>query len=298
MSCRIILLNVLRVLILVLSLGTLGCHIAQLSLLGKQEGTGPWWPDFVPYILYYVAPIVSILSIFILFFLSCINSKSLFSDRVMSLINLLLCIAVVVYNSLKSDTVPWTGSLTKQFISRSKGYASYCSNYNDGITATRCWLVNGSWLGIIVVGFFWLLLALYTIVQRNSDIYDQDYDTYDYKQDVPMVTVKQTSPIKTQMDVPVPPKHQSFSPVQQHHQQQQYYYPQSPVYDNNEYYNMNPLREEHINYQPQPHLMYHQQEEGFERSRKLSKTYLEESNISSQPPHSYDGLYNDNSNKK
>lgn len=161
-------------------------------------------------------------------------------------------------------------------------------------------MVNGSWLGIIVVGFFWLLLALYTIVQRNSDIYDQDYDTYDYKQDVPMVMVKETSPIKTQMDVPVPPKHQSFSPVQQHHQhqqqQQQYYYPQSPVYDNNEYYNMNPLREEHMSYQPQQHLMYHQQEEGFERSRKLSKTYLEESNISSQPPHSYDGLYNDNSN--
>lgn len=163
-------------------------------------------------------------------------------------------------------------------------------------------MVNGSWLGIIVVGFFWLLLALYTIVQRNSDIYDQDYDTYDYKQDVPMV--KQTPSLQHQMDVPVPPKHQSFSPVQQHQsfspvqqhqQQQQYYYPQSPVYDNNEYY-MNPLQEEHMNYQPHQQLMYQPQEEGFERARKLSKTYLEESNISSQPPHSYDGLYNNSSN--
>lgn len=172
-------------------------------------------------------------------------------------------------------------------------------------------LVNGSWLGIIVVGFFWLILGLYTIVQRNSDIYDQDYDSYDYKQDVPMVN-QLNSPIQQHMDVPISPTRRSFSPIQpvnspSHYpyhpssfspvQQQPYYYPQQQGYDD-EYY-VNPLQEEHINLNyHQQQKMYPQYEEGHERSRRLSKTFVEEddSNISSQPPHSYDGLYNSSNN--
>ncbi|KAG2207003.1 hypothetical protein INT47_008472, partial [Mucor saturninus] len=311
MALRIVILYLLRCITLVLSLGTLGCHV--------DSGAGPWWPDFIPYILYYVGPIVSILSIFILLILGCIQSKSLLSDRVMSIINLLLFIAIAVYNSLQSGTIPWTGNLTKQFTSNTKGYASYCSNYEDNRTSIRCWLVNGAWMGTIVVGFFWLLLALYTLIQRNSDVYNEDYDAYDYKEDVPMAI----RPPSSVQHLPSPPKHQSHggytSPIlpqqqqqQQHHHQSYtppvqnngyYYHQQQPqTYDtsndyNNDYY-LNPVQEEHMN------MGYRQHDSlvnngGYERSRKVSKTYVEEipanySNISPsesvQPPHSYDGL--------
>lgn len=173
---------------------------------------------------------------------------------------------------------------------------------------------------MIVVGFFWLLLALYTIVQRDSDVYNEDYDTYDYKEDVPMA---KRTPSSIQ-HLPVPPKHQSqqpyISPTVPHHHQSYtppvqnngyYYHQQQPqVYDttndyNNDYY-LNPVQEEHmnnnVNYQQNDPLVNNV---GYERSRKISKTYLDEehppinhSNISPsesvQPPHSYDGLVRSN----
>lgn len=74
----------------------------------------------------------------ILLILACFQSKSLIGDRVMSIINLLLCIAVVVYNSLQSGMIPWTGSLSRPFTSNAKGWAPYCPSYTDSLTSVRC----------------------------------------------------------------------------------------------------------------------------------------------------------------
>lgn len=66
--------------------------------------------------------------------------KSLLGDRVLSVINLLLFIAIVVYNTLEAGTVPWTGALlNKQFIAPdTKGWANYCPNYTDQGIMIRC----------------------------------------------------------------------------------------------------------------------------------------------------------------
>lgn len=167
-------------------------------------------------------------------------------------------------------------------------------------------LQNGTWLGIIIVGFMWLVLALYTIIIRNSDMYHDDYDAYDYKEDVPMAQRRASSSINKQQSVIynnssnnnqfVPPP----APNTPAHQQEAYYYETRPQqYDsgnlNPDYY-LNPVQEEHQNHSN--HYVAGAGE-GFERSRKTSKTFLEElspnhsnitpSNDSVQPPHSYDG---------
>lgn len=182
---------------------------------------------------------------------------------------------------------------------------------------------------MIIVGFFWLIMALYTVVQRNSDIYNDDYDTYDYKDDVPMaITTRKTSSIQ-QLASPIPPKHQPYmSPTAPHHHSyianhsgapmmadhnnsSNYYYQhqQPQMYDTNNDYNdeyyLNPVQEEQMNnnHNNMGFIPQHTQggvvvDDGYERSRKVSKTFLEEdfnrvnnnsSNGSVQPPHSYDG---------
>lgn len=47
--------------------------------------------------------------------------------------------------------------------------------------------MNGSWLGMVIYGFFWLLSVLYFMILKKSDLNEDDYDIYDYKNDVPMV---------------------------------------------------------------------------------------------------------------
>lgn len=54
-------------------------------------------------------------------------------------------------------------------------------------------LTNGSWLGMVIYGFFWLLLVLYLFILKRSDLNNDDYDIYDYKNDVPMVNEPQTT---------------------------------------------------------------------------------------------------------
>lgn len=57
----------------------------------------------------------------------------------MSIINLLLCIAVVVYNSLQAGMIPWQGAVSNSFTSNEKGWATYCSNYGGtGLVSVRC----------------------------------------------------------------------------------------------------------------------------------------------------------------
>ncbi|KAL7310378.1 hypothetical protein PS15m_009889 [Mucor circinelloides] len=314
MGVKILFLYLLRLLILLISLGTLGCHVAQLILLNQVSGTGEWWPDFVPYILYYVGPIVSILSATVLLVVGCVFSKSLWSDRITSCINLLLFIAIIVYNSLTSGTVPWMGSASNSNTSTMKGYVTYCSNYSDSLMSNRCWLTNGTWLGMVIVGFLWLLLGLYALILKNSDVYSEDYDTYDFKDDVPMAkTATNTTAVGRSSSIPEPPKHTSMmSPYMIPHRdfanqsQETYYYSTqgTPAYDYNNsdiYMNSMPV-EDHSLYKATSPLQqqYQSPANGFERQRKVSKTYLEEedgelappsasAHSPEQPPHSYDG---------
>lgn len=73
-----------------------------------------------------------------LLLIGCIGAKSLWSDRIVSVINLLLSIAIIVYNSLQSGTIPWTGAVTKPFESTMKGFVTYCSDYDDTLNSIRC----------------------------------------------------------------------------------------------------------------------------------------------------------------
>lgn len=66
----------------------------------------------------------------------------------------------------------------------------------DGwILTMRCYigLTDGMWLGSLLIAAFWLLLAIYVYAQKSSDIYDDDYDVYDFKEDVPMAVTSPTA---------------------------------------------------------------------------------------------------------
>lgn len=175
-------------------------------------------------------------------------------------------------------------------------------------------LTNGTWLGMVIVGFLWLLLGLYALILKNSDVYSEDYDTYDFKDDVPMAkTATDTTAVGRSSGIPEPPKHTSMmSPYMIPHRdfanqsQETYYYSTqgTPVYDYNNsdmYMNSMPV-EDHSLYKATSPLQqqYQSPANGFERQRKVSKTYLEEedgelappsasAHSQEQPPHSYDG---------
>ncbi|CAO3675314.1 unnamed protein product [Rhizopus stolonifer] len=195
-SLKAVTLYLFRLSIIALSGLTLACHIAQIVLLLQIENTGNWWPDYIPYTLYYVGPLVSIISINALFIIG-YRTQSLIGDRVLSLLNTALYVAIVVYNTKKSGTIPWLGDATTGFTSNIQGWVPYCSTYSYINTSLRCWLVNGTWLGCILIGLFWLLLFIYVFTTRNSDIFRQtdDYDTHDFKKDVPMVSRMTDSPL-------------------------------------------------------------------------------------------------------
>ncbi|KAI9483081.1 MAG: hypothetical protein EXX96DRAFT_556759 [Benjaminiella poitrasii] len=204
MKVKLVLLYLLKFIILLLSLATLGCHVAQLILLNQTSGTGSWWPDYVPYTLYYVGTIFSTLSSTLSLFLNCIItlSKSLRCDCFISSINLLLFTAIITYNSLKSDMIPWTGLIETPFSANMKGYATYCTEYSNDNIAIRCWLSNGAWLGMVIVGFFWLLFLVYSILLiRQRDTTKNVY--YDFKNDVPMANPRMSSSIQRLTPLPV-----------------------------------------------------------------------------------------------
>ncbi|KAI8385756.1 hypothetical protein BD560DRAFT_384256 [Blakeslea trispora] len=207
MKGKLVIIYLIRLIILILSLATLGCHVAQLALLSQSPDIENWWPGYVPYTLYYVGSIVSILSVTFILIFGCFMSKSLLSDRIISLINIALCIAVAVYTTLKSGTIPWTGSTFNSFSSPMHGYVNYCSFYSDSMLSSRCWLSNGTWLGIVLSGFFWFMLALVVFILKSPEIYDEDYDTYDFKEDVPMANEQPLMQSSIHSTRPIPPQH-------------------------------------------------------------------------------------------
>ncbi|KAI9270645.1 hypothetical protein BDA99DRAFT_502351 [Phascolomyces articulosus] len=194
MNCRIIFLNFIRFLIFFFSAGTLACHIAQMILFDNSD----WWPQYKVYTLYYVGAGFSFICSIALLFVSFMrNIRSIRGDRIVSVINIALLIAVIIYGTLEAGPVPVlpvdqifsSGQLN---LPSQKGFATYCSDYhvaNDQSLqqriTNRCWLQNGTWLGLIITAALWIVLALYTFLQKKSTVYN-DKDGHDYIEDVPM----------------------------------------------------------------------------------------------------------------
>ncbi|KAI8145019.1 hypothetical protein BJV82DRAFT_604575 [Fennellomyces sp. T-0311] len=198
MRARVFWLAFFRFVLLVLSLATIACHIAQIVLLMRQsDDTGPWFPEHIPYVLYFVGPGVSVICSVALNIVSWSSVKSIRGDRTMGILNLALMIACIVYNTLESGVFPWIGNLSvsSRPTNVNKGFAAYCNTWSDSNTQLRCWLTDGAWLGQILVAAFWLFLVIFVYAQKSSDIYDDDYDVYDFKEDVPMaVTSSKNEP--------------------------------------------------------------------------------------------------------
>ncbi|KAI8375974.1 uncharacterized protein BYT42DRAFT_572957 [Radiomyces spectabilis] len=244
MRLRAFWLILLRVSLFIFSLAALACHIAQILFLVKysqddQHRAGPWWPHYVPYILYFVGPGFSIICSIALIFVSISTIKNIRGDRILSVINLILMIAVVVYNTLQAGVVPWTDGKEKDpGRGPYRGYADYCSFYGSGTDSFyRCWLSNGLWLASIVTAFLWLLLAIYTFVQSSSDIYESDYDGYDYKLDVPMAVTSSPVPPKAEIYRPESPVAMANYPSSKAHEPDYDYYANYAAKDN--YYEKN-----------------------------------------------------------
>ncbi|KAI9311793.1 hypothetical protein BX666DRAFT_895372 [Dichotomocladium elegans] len=166
MRARVIWLAFFRFFVLFLSLGTIACHIANLVLLGSRD----WWPRYIP---------------------------SIRGDRTMAILNLALMVAVIIYNTLKGGPMPWTNNADEPGApaKTSPGFATYCFAYRNPKTIMRCWISDALWLGCLLVTASWLLLLVYVFAQSTSDIYDEDeeFEGYDYKQDVPMALSNEES---------------------------------------------------------------------------------------------------------
>ncbi|KAI9494796.1 hypothetical protein BDB00DRAFT_938098 [Zychaea mexicana] len=193
MNIRVTILVLIRLLLFIVSAATLACHIAQVVLLGTSD----WWPGYKVYVLYYVGAGFSLICSVALLVVSCMsNIRSIRGDRIVSVVCIALLIAVIVYNTIEAGVVPWLpsdiASDAQQNFPSTKGFATYCSDYsianNSDLTSkttNRCWLQNGSWLGIIIAAALWIVLALYTYLQKKSTVYNE-HDAHDYIEDAPM----------------------------------------------------------------------------------------------------------------
>ncbi|KAI9493123.1 hypothetical protein BDB00DRAFT_824496 [Zychaea mexicana] len=237
MRARVFWLAFFRFILLILSLAALACHIANIVLLTKQDDSGPWFPEHIPYVLYFVGPGVSVICSIALNMVSMSNVKSIRGDRTMGILNLALMIAVIVYNTLEGGVFPWIGGHDEDGpTTANRGFAAYCMNWAESTTQYRCWLTDGVWLGCILIAAFWLFLIIFVYAQKSSDIYDDDYDVYDFKEDVPMaVTSSKNEPAyhassPTSNQAPAPSGGNYYS-NQGNYQEYESYYdypPQSP----------------------------------------------------------------------
>jgi hypothetical protein len=141
---------------------------------------------------------------------------------------------------------------------------------------------------MVVVGFVWFVFLLYTMILRNSSVYDEDYDDYDFKKDVPMV-ISQT-PVTPQQ--PAPPKAESMSHYSYHNEpsylnqkqeinyysnqkQESDYYMTQPLQQQQQeakYYTTQPLQQQQQTYDYTAHEYYYNplQEEQMNHSHPSS----------------------------
>lgn len=66
---------------------------------------------------------------------------------------------------------------------------------------------NGTLLGMVITGFLWLVLAIYSVMTRDSDVYRDEFDDYtNYRENVPMVHTGTSSPATDKQQQP----HQNY----------------------------------------------------------------------------------------
>ncbi|KAI9304620.1 hypothetical protein BJ944DRAFT_266582 [Cunninghamella echinulata] len=207
MGVRVFFLTLLRVLLFLFSAATLGCHAAQIGLLKGNE----WYPKNYSYLLYFIGSGVSMISSIALLFVSISSSKAIRGDRVCGIINSALMVAVVIVCTLKSGPVPWeynNGDTQYSTGGPTTGFEPSCGTKTDEVKI-RCWLSNGTWMGCIVLAVFWIILSFFVFIQQRSDIYEEEYEVYDFKNDIPMA-ITSNSPIIKQQPSPAlspPPSH-------------------------------------------------------------------------------------------
>lgn len=128
--------------------------------------------------------------------------KTIRPDRIFSIVNAVLTIAVLVSGSLSAGNIPWVGFADTPWQGphdhTQKGLATYCSDYtgvNDAmITFKRCCMLfffpkqlqigshslvfvglqNGTWLGLVIVAALWCALGLFVYIQTSSMIFRKD----------------------------------------------------------------------------------------------------------------------------
>ncbi|KAI7878661.1 hypothetical protein K492DRAFT_196673 [Lichtheimia hyalospora FSU 10163] len=194
-NARVLVLIIFRIMLFLVSGAGLACHagklckrLMQISLLNRHSTSSDnpapptdWWPEYVVYTLYYVAHGFSCLCALVLI-LSTFQRKTIRPDRLLSIVNAALTIAVLVYNSISSGNIPWVGFADTPWRGphdhTQKGLATYCSDYNGVddamITFKRCWLQNGAWLGLVITAALWCALALYVYIQTSSMIFRRE----------------------------------------------------------------------------------------------------------------------------
>ncbi|KAJ8661315.1 hypothetical protein O0I10_003065 [Lichtheimia ornata] len=114
--------------------------------------------------------------------MSTFQRKTIRPDRLLSIVNAALTIAALVYGSLSAGNIPWVGFTDTPWQGphghTQKGFATYCTDYlgvSDAmITFKRCWLQNGTWLGLVITAALWCALALYVYIQTSSMIFRRD----------------------------------------------------------------------------------------------------------------------------
>ncbi|CAO3628042.1 unnamed protein product [Cunninghamella blakesleeana] len=225
MGVRVFFLTLLRFLLFLLSAATLGCHAAQVALIGDHK----WFPSHYTYILYFVGPGVSTISALALLFVSISSVKAIRGDRVCGILNSALMIAVVIVCTLKSEQVLYGQSEQTYKI----GYQGYCSDFSNQNLSNRCWLTNGTWIGSIVIAVIWILLSFYVFIQQRSDIYNEEYEVYDFKSDIPMA-ITSNSPIihhqqQKQTPSPIVPPHAATPLNNNSNMNQDVYYDPQPT---------------------------------------------------------------------
>jgi hypothetical protein len=137
----------------------------------------------------------------------------------------------------------------------------------------------------------WLLLGLFTLVQPNSDFYDEDYDSYDFKNDVPMAQPQQVYP-QQQQSV----KTEGYYYTQNEMDSTKYDQINYPVYsytpERHSPYAQESIPERQSSNTQELYNLEHQTQSSaspnlYERERKGSKTLIEVA-PPVQPPHTYD----------
>lgn len=158
-------------------------------------------------------------------------------------------------------------------------------------------LINGAWLGSIVLAFLWIVLAFYVFIQTRKDIYENDYDSYDFKADVPMAMGSPVAPLRGYDGSGVQVSPAAYAAGTEHSNYNYYQYPD--YYEDNGYRTGSPFRHSTGTPPPPGSPSNVRRNSGFNYPAPgpptaAEKTAVPDTPISdgrsySEPPHSHDG---------